>query len=146
MTTPLGSTLRPCEGENIDFYFLKLLYLYFTFLRWIDWDIKRSHTTILKIPYIFGQSLFLGSISKPCGGENIDIYFLKLLHLYFTFMRWIDWDIEQSHTTILKIPYIFGQSPFLGSILRPCEGENIDFYFLNVLHLYFSFWDESIEI
>ena len=103
----IGSTLRPRGGENIDFYLLKLLHSYFTFLRWIDWDKEQSHTTTLKMPYVFGQSPFLGSTLRPCGGENIDIYLLKLLHSYFTFLRRIDWDVEQSHTTTLNFPLQF---------------------------------------
>ena len=66
---------------------------------------------------------FLQSTFRPRGGENINFDLLKLLRLYFTIFRLIDWDIEQDHTTILKIPHIFGQSHFLGSTLRPCGGE-----------------------
>ena len=135
----LGLILRLRWGENIDFYLLKHSHLYFTFLRWIDWDVEQSHTTTLKIPHDFGQSPFLGSTLRPHGGENIDFYLLKLLHSYFTFLRWIDWDKEQSHITTLKMPYVFGQSPFLGSTLRLRCGENIDFYILKLLHSYFTF-------
>ena len=93
------------------FYLLQLLHSYFTFLRWIDWDIEQSHTTTLKIP-CFDQAPFLDSTLRPSGGENIDLYLLKLLDSYFTFLRWIDWDIELSHTTILKSPCFWSSALF----------------------------------
>ena len=100
----LQSTLRPRRRENIDFDLLKLLQLYFTILRWIDWDIEQHRTTTLKIPCFSSLALFYSQLWAPCGGEHIDFDLLKLLHLYFTILRWIDWDIEQHHTTNLKIP------------------------------------------
>ena len=54
---------------------------------------------------------FLQSTLRPRGGENIDFDLLKILHSYFTILRWIDWDIEHHHTTTLKIPYVFSHSP-----------------------------------
>ena len=100
------------DPENIDYNLLKFLYLYFTILRLIVWDIEQHHMTTLKIPYVLRHLPFLQSTLTPRGGVNIDFDILEFLHLYFTILRWIDWDIEQHHTTTLKIPYVFCHLPF----------------------------------
>jgi hypothetical protein len=53
----------------------------------------------------------LRSNLRQRGGKNIDFYHLRQLHSCFTFLRWIDWAIEQSHTITFNIPYVFGLSP-----------------------------------
>ena len=142
----LVSNSRPGGGENIDFYYLKLLHTYFTFLRWIDWAIEQSHTTILKIPYIFGKlPFFKAQIWDPVK-VKILIFTFWNFYIHILLFEMNRWDIKQSYITILKIPYIFGQLPSLASNSRPGGGENIDFYFLKLLHSYFTFlrWIDEI--
>jgi len=87
---------------TIKLTFILLLTLYTTAVNFIyycywcqnnlKWGYNNSISLIWKSHQYYGNAPYFRGNSKPTKG-TIDFYLLKLLHWYFTFWRWIDWDI-----------------------------------------------------